>query len=65
MLLTKFPANRPFSLGVEAKNIFTNGGNLGFPIGMILAVFDLQVTAIIPTKANGLLVQEKKRKLDF
>ena len=27
-----------------------NGGHLGFPIGTILAVFDLQVTLMLPTK---------------
>ena len=26
------------------------GGHLGFPIGMILAIFDLQVTLMLPTK---------------
>ena len=27
-----------------------NGGHLGFPIGTILAIFDLQVTPMLPTK---------------
>ena len=27
-----------------------HGGHLGFPIGMILAIFDLQVTQILPSK---------------
>ena len=27
-----------------------HGGHLGFPIGMILALFDLQVTLMLPTK---------------
>ena len=27
-----------------------HGGHLGFPIGMILAIFDLQATLILPTK---------------
>ena len=27
-----------------------HGGHLVFPIGMILAIFDLQVTAMLPTK---------------
>ena len=27
-----------------------HGGHLGFPIGMILAIFDLQVTPILPSK---------------
>ena len=26
------------------------GGHLGFPIGTILAIFDLQVTPMLPTK---------------
>ena len=35
---------------------------LGFPIGRILAIFDLQVTPMIPNKFqfNGLLVQENR-----
>ena len=43
------------------------GGHLGFPIGMILAIFDLQVTLMVPSKfgVNWSLVQEKKRKIDF
>ena len=34
---------------------------------MILAIFDLQVTPMLPTKfgVNCLSVQEKKRKIDF
>ena len=27
-----------------------HGGHLGFTIGMILAIFDLQVTQMLPTK---------------
>ena len=27
-----------------------HGGHLGFPIGMILAIFDLQVTLLLPSK---------------
>ena len=44
-----------------------HGGHLGFPIGMILAIFDLQVTLMLPSKfgVNWLSVQEKKRKIDF
>ena len=41
-----------------------HGGHLGFPIGMILAIFDLQVTPMLPSKF-GLSVQEKKQKIDF
>ena len=42
--------------------------DLGFPIGIILAIFFyLQVTPmLLPSfKSNGLLFQEKKRKIDF
>ena len=39
------------------------GGHLGFPIGMILAIFDLQITPSV--ESFGLSVQEKKRKIDF
>ena len=46
-----------------------HGGHLGFPIGMILAIFDLQVTPMLPSflaslESIGLSVQ-KKRKIDF
>ena len=36
-------------------------------IGMILAIFYLQVTPMLPNKleSTGLSVQEKKRKIDF
>ena len=34
-------------------------------IRMILAIFDLQVTLMLPTKFQVILVQEKKRKIDF
>ena len=44
-----------------------HGNHLGFPIGTILAIFDLQVTPALPTKfgVNCLLIEEKKRKIDF
>ena len=44
-----------------------DGGHLGFPISTILAIFDLQVTPMLPSKLEsiGLSVQEKKRKIDF
>ena len=44
-----------------------HGGHLGFPIGKILAFFDLQVTPMLPSKLEsiGLSIQEKKRKIDF
>ena len=66
MLPTKFLVNWPFSSGEEAKrslesiglsvqekklNIdFQDGGHLGFLIRTILAIFDLQVTLMLPTK---------------
>ena len=43
-------------------------GHLGFPIRKIFAIFDLQVTPMLPTKffkTTGLSVQEKKPKIDF
>ena len=41
-----------------------HGGHLGFPIGTILAIFDLQ--CFLPSfKSTGLLAQEKKQKIDF
>ena len=45
----------------------SHGGHLGFPIGTILAIFDLQVTLMLPTKfpVNWLLGLGKKRKIDF
>ena len=34
----------------KRKIDFQDGGHLGFPIGMILAIFYLQVTLTLPTK---------------
>ena len=34
----------------KRKIDFQDGGHLGFPIGTILAIFDLQVTLILPSK---------------
>ena len=31
----------------------TDGGHLGFPIGMILAIFDLYIVLILPTKFSS------------
>ena len=44
-----------------------DGSHLGFPIRMILATVDLQVTLILPVNfvSIALLVQEKKFKTDF
>ena len=48
----KFGVNWPFGAGEEAKYIQDggHGGHLGFLIRMILAIFDLQVTLMLPTK---------------
>ena len=46
-------SNWPFGAGEEAKIDFQDGGHgvhLGFSIGSILAIFDLQVTPMLPTK---------------
>ena len=52
MLPTKFQVN--WLLGLEeVKKRFSRWppwGQLGFPISMILATFDLQVTLMLPTK---------------
>ena len=49
MLPTKFPVNWSFSSREEAKIDFQDGHHdLGFPIGTILAIFDLQVTPMLP-----------------
>ena len=50
MLPSKFGVNWPFGSGEEEEKDFQDGGHLGFPIGMILAIFDLQVTPMLPTK---------------
>ena len=56
MLPSKFGVNWPFVSGEEAKIRFSrwrpwrNGGHFGFSIGTILAIFDLQVTPMLPTK---------------
>ena len=34
----------------KRKIDFQDGGHLGFPIGTILAIFDLQVTPMLPSK---------------
>ena len=44
-----------------------HGGHLGFPIGTILAIFDLQVTRMLPTKfqVNWLLGLGEEAKIRF
>ena len=49
---TKFQVNWPFGSGEEAKISFPRCGHLVFPIGTILAIFDLQVTLMLPTKSQ-------------
>ena len=51
MLSTKFQVN--WLLGLEEGKKIQDGhygSHLGFPISRILAIFDLQVTLILPTK---------------
>ena len=53
MLPTMTGVNWLLGLGEEAKTDFHNGchgGYLGFPIGTILAIFDLQVIPKLPSK---------------
>ena len=53
MLPTMFGVNWLLGSGEEAKIDFQDGcqgGHLGFPTGMILAIFDLQVTQMLPSK---------------
>ena len=52
MLPTKFGVNWHLGLGEEAKNRFSRWPpwrHLGFSIGTILAIFDLQVIPMLPT----------------
>ena len=65
MLPNKFRVNWLLGLGEEVKNIFSR--HLGFSIATVLAIFDLQVTrCFLPSlESIGLLVWEKKRKIDF
>ena len=68
MALYRSPDNQTsfesIGLSVQEKfNIdFQDGSHLGLPIRMILAIFDLQVTLILPIKFkfNCLLVLDKK-----
>ena len=53
MLPSKFGVNWPFSAGEEAKNRFSRWPPWWpswISIGMILAIFDLQVTPMLPSK---------------
>ena len=44
-----------------------HGGHLGFPIGTILAIFDLQVTLMLPSKfgVNRPFNSGEEAKIDF
>ena len=61
MLPTKFQVNWSFGSGEGAKKKkiefqdYRYGGYLGFPIGTILAIFDLKITPLLLTKfrVNG------------
>ena len=52
MLPTKFPVSWPFGSGEEVKDFQDgcHGAHSGFPISMILAIFDLQDTRMLPSK---------------
>ena len=53
MLPTKFRVNWSSVQEKKRKKDFKvgcHGGHLGYPIGTILAIFDLQVTPMSPTK---------------
>ena len=61
---TKFQINWPYSSGEEAKNRFSrggHGGHLEFPIGRILATFDLQITPMLPTVSSQLASWFRRR----
>ena len=58
ILATKFQVNWHLGTKEEAQPY-------NFPIGTIFAIFYLQVTPILLTESTGLLVQKKKRKIDF
>ena len=63
MLPTNFQVNWTFSSREEAKIDFQDGSHdLGFPIRMILAMFDLQVTrCFLYFESIGPLVQEMRK----
>ena len=51
MLPSKFGVNIGLSEQEKKRKIdFQDGGHLRFQIGTILAIFDLQVTPMLPTK---------------
>ena len=50
MLPSKFVESIGLSVQEKRKIDFQDGGHLGFSIGTILAIFDLQVTPMLPSK---------------
>ena len=67
LLPTKFQVNWSYGSGEEVKNKFSRwrcSSQLGFPIGTIFAIFDLQVTLILLSESICLSVQGKL-KTDF
>ena len=68
MLPTKFLESIRLSIQEKKWKIdFRDGGHLGYPIRMVLAIFIyLSVRCFLSSfKTIGLLFQEKKRKIDF
>ena len=65
--LLSFKSFRPSVPEEKRKIDFQDGGHLGFPIGMILAFLDLQVTPMLPTKfqVNWTFDSEEERKNRF
>ena len=64
MLPTKFQVNRPLGSGEEAKIDFQDGhhgSHLGFLIGRILAIFDVQVILMLPTISSELAFWFRRR----
>ena len=54
------------SVQVKKRKIdFQDGGHLGFPIGTILAIFDLQVTQMLPSSVNWVFGSGEEAKNRF
>ena len=66
-LLLTFESNGISVQQNKWKIDFQDGGHLGFPIGAIIAIFDLQVTRMLPTKfrVNWLLGLGEEAKNRF
>ena len=68
LITSQVSSQLAFSVQEKKFNInFQDGCHLGFPIRMILATFDPQVTLILAMKfwSIGCLVQKKKFQIDF